>query len=408
MAVRGISFLETPDATALALSVTNQPMDYWIEYTLEHTLHALEPQWSEAETRDDFLASSTERAKQYLLRHKRLTGPGGAAVVPLEIADDVNRPASERNQAVKQLAGIRGGRNERGRGVFKQVCSACHQVGELGKKFGPNLSDVGSRMSKEQIIRSVVMPNAEISKGYETVTVLTVEGDTLSGFVIERTDETLSLGVANGKRVDIPIEDIEIEQARKASSMPEGLVKQIAPIEFLDLVEFLSAQRGIRKVNENGWVRAEYRDAPELRTLDGAVEVSQDASIKLGDQFDHGTWNAAPHLALTATSRQDFDFAFHSNHDADSPAVMVRLSEPRELTHLLLRNRVNPQFHSRAQGLTVWISENGQDYRRVWTADEMKGKWVVELPEGTRGQYLKIGLDGKGTFHLDQIAVFGK
>ncbi|MEM1069765.1 MAG: PVC-type heme-binding CxxCH protein, partial [Planctomycetota bacterium] len=44
-AVRGASFLDTENATALALQATDAEMDYWIEYTLEHTLHALKPQW---------------------------------------------------------------------------------------------------------------------------------------------------------------------------------------------------------------------------------------------------------------------------------------------------------------------------------------------------------------------------
>jgi hypothetical protein len=43
----------------------------------------------------------------------------------------------------------------------------------------------------------------------------------------------------------------------------------------------------------------------------------------------------------------------------------------------------------------------------VWKADKLQGEWIVDFPPGTKGQYVRIGLDGKGTFHLSQAVVFG-
>lgn len=407
-ALRGISFLKTPDATALALSVTSHPMDYWVDYTLEHTLHALQPAWSAAQKQENFLASSTEDAKKYFLRYQRMSGPGGAAVLPIEIADDVDASEKDRLNAIKKLAGLRGGNAKRGEGVYKQVCSACHQIGELGKKFGPNLSDIGSRFDKEKIVRSVIMPNAEISKGYETVNVLTIDGETINGFVIAKTDETLSLGIANGKQIDIPIDDIEFEKPMKASSMPEGLAKQIAPIEFLDLIAYLSSQKDIGKVTRKGWVSPTYRNPPKLRKHMGSTEVSADAAIKLGEDFSNGAWNNDPHLLLTPIGPEGFDFSFHSDHDTDSPYVTIRLKDSKTLKHLFLRNRITAQFHARATGLTVWVSDDGESFREVWKSDKPKSQWMIDFPKGTKGKYVRIGLDGKGTFHLFQAVVFGE
>ena len=407
-AVRGISFLETPDATALALSVTNHPMDYWLEYTLEHTLHALQPMWRETHTTENFLAGSSDKAKAFFLRYQRINGPGGAAVLPLEAAEDVDASDRDRNRAIGTLAGLRGGNAKRGQGVFKQVCSACHQVGELGKKFGPDLSDIGSRMNRQQIIRSVLMPNAEISKGYETVNILTVDGDTINGFVISKDDEKVTLGIADGKQRTVLVDDIEIEKPMKASSMPEGLAKQIAPIEFLDLIEFLTAQRDLSKVTKDGWTSPKFRNPPKLRSHQGVNEVSHDAAIKLGKHFGNGSWNDQPHLLLTSVGRSDFDFSFHSDHDAPSPYLTIRLKEPAVLKHLQLVNRKSRQFHSRAKGLTVWLSEDGENFDEVWKAKKMKGEWTIDFPGGVEAQYIRVGLDGKGTFHLNQVVAYGE
>ena len=47
-AVRGLSFFPTLASAKAALAVLDSPTDSWIEYTLEHTLVALEPAWTSA------------------------------------------------------------------------------------------------------------------------------------------------------------------------------------------------------------------------------------------------------------------------------------------------------------------------------------------------------------------------
>ena len=256
-------------------------VDYWIEYTLEHTLHALQSNWQGVDL-DVLLADSTEAAKNYLVRHKRITGPGGAAVMPLEIAEDVDAAAEDRSQAVRELAKIGGGTHQNGAAVYQRVCSVCHQVGDLGKKFGPDLTGIATRMSKEEIIRSVLLPNEKISKGYETISVLTIDGQVHNGFVLSENEEQISIGISDGKQIDISLEDIELRKEMKASSMPEGLIKQIAPIEFLDLIAFLEEQMAVRpQVLPGGWIKAISEIPIELREHNGWKEISRDARAQV-------------------------------------------------------------------------------------------------------------------------------
>ncbi len=412
-AVRGLSFFGNEDAMVAALSVTESPMDYWIEYTLEHTLHAFEPIWSGRTQDGDFLASASESQKAYFSRYLKMTGPGAAAVVPLEIADDGDADPAKRDAAIRELARVGGGDAKRGEGVFKQVCSACHQVGDLGKPFGPNLSDIGSRFDVEKIIRSILMPNDEISKGYETVLLLDYDGIAHTGFILKEDDENITLGIANGKEETLLKDDIELRKEMNASSMPEGLIKTIAPIEFLDLLTYLREQKDVRRVTQRGssrrqqWVRAEYREAPSLRTYGGATEISQDAWLMLGRHFRDSNWNDEAHLFLSPIARTQMDFAFHSDHDASRPYVTIRLSDVKEIDHMWIRNRLGGQFDTRADGLTVWVSDDNEEYRRVWTARQPESEWMIDFPEGTRARYIRIGLAGEGTFHLHQAVVYG-
>ena len=65
---------------------------------------------------------------------------------------------------------------------------------------------------------------------------LTIDGVVHNGFILKEDDDTISLGVADAKgaasakQIDILKDDIEIRKEMKASSMPEGLIKQIAPL----------------------------------------------------------------------------------------------------------------------------------------------------------------------------------
>ena len=56
----------------------------------------------------------------------------------------------------------------------------------------------------------------------------------------------------------------------------------------------------------------------------------------------------------------------------------------------------------------MWISDDGESWREVWQAESPQAEWTVELPEGTECTFLKLGLPGKGTLHLNQVVVFGE
>ncbi len=405
-AIRGLSFVQTAEAAEVSLRVVDKPLDYWIEYTLEHTLQALKPSADIAEQQGTFLSGAPQKAKDYYAAYKLSTGPGGLAVKPLQIAEDPDASQRERNRAVATLAKLGGGKAKQGEVVFNRVCAACHRIGNIGKDFGPKLDDVGGRYSKEDIIKHVLWPNDKIAKGYETVQVLTADDETVVGFIIRESAESITLGTANAKEVVIPVADIERRQEKKASSMPEGLIKTIAPSEFLDLMDYLVVQNRF-VIREGGWIETGLAEG-SLRKHGEFEEISRDAELQLGLNFEP-QWTQHANLVLSPADPKNREFAFHSPNDgAQDPAIAIRLAAPAEIRHIDIHNRANEQFYNRARDLAVWISDDGTNWKRVWKAAKAEAMWSVDLPAGTRGRYLKVGLDGKGILHLNQIVVFGK
>ncbi|GAB5401847.1 MAG: c-type cytochrome [Aureliella sp.] len=410
-AVRGLSYVQTAEAAELALQVTQMPMDYWLEYTLEHTLHALAPYADEAQRAGEFLVDAPKSLGEYYATYKLSTGPGGKAVKPLEKAEDPKLSDWRRTEAIRELASIRGGKASKGNVVFARVCSACHQIGDVGKAFGPRLDHIGAQYSKEEIIRHILWPNEKIAKGYETMQVLTVDGEVFNGFVIKEGKDAITLGISTpdgkGKEVTVSTEDIEIRKEMKNSSMPEGLAKTIAPGEFLDLIEYLAIQNALI-VDSDGWIETALADVGEPRSQGDLVEVSRDAKLKLGEHFSDRHSRFA-NLALSAAAADSREFAFHSAEGrSEPPAVMIKLSSEALVGGLEIQNRKNSQFYDRAKDLAVWVSTDGKDWTQVWKSTKPAANYTVELASPVPARYVKIGLDAPGILHLNQIVVFGK
>ena len=272
----------------------------------------------------------------------------------------------------------------------------------MGKNFGPNLDDVGARLNRQQIIQSIVHPNAEISEGYKTVTVAHEDGAIMNGFVVKETDETLTLRIEGGLLKDFVIAELEERSERNSSSMPEGLAQTIAPIEFLDVVEFLRVQRK----TPGGWFPSSVADRPP-REHRGLREVSRDADIKLGADFpDH--YNVDADLFLGGAGEPRFDFTIHSPEPGERPHVIVRLKQPETIKHIWVQNRTNKEFHERAKSLAVWVSADGKSWDRVWQAESPEAEWRIDLLQPVQGQYVKVGLQERGILNLRQMIVYGE
>lgn len=394
--LRAVSFQPSVEAVLLALRIHEHPTDPWIDYVLEHTLQALQPVWSEAMKDEAFLANASPEAKKALIDYQHATGPGAKIFRPLKIVSDPKQQ-DKHQSALNDLIAAGGGKASNGKKVFERTCAACHLHGEIGKAFGPKLTDASERLTKEQMIRSIVWPNDEISKGYETVMVLTLDGQTINGFILKEDAESLTLGVANGKTQTIDKEEIEIRKPVKASSMPEGLLETIAPGEFLDLLAFLSGD----------WIMTAPNGKLPLRKLGEFIEVSRESQVKLPSQFP-SNYRGETNLLLSGRQPRKYDFAFHSENNAKNTDVIIRLRNAAELRHVVIENRKSGQFHNRADGLAMWISDDGNQWKQIWKSEKPVAKWQVDLPAGTTAKFVKLALTKPGIFHLNQVVMYGR
>ncbi len=121
------------------------------------------------------------------------------------------------------------------------TCSNCHRAGTSGQQIGPDLSHVATRLkTKQAILDSILHPSAEINKDYVTKLVLTVDGDVLTGNIVEQTAERLTLRDANGKLTVMPADLVESVKASPVSLMPENLLSSLTAQQAADLLAYLT------------------------------------------------------------------------------------------------------------------------------------------------------------------------
>jgi putative heme-binding domain-containing protein len=146
-------------------------------------------------------------------------------------------------EAFREFAAKHPGKAEHGRALFLDLkglaCVKCHSVGGQGGTVGPELSSVGAKYPKDEIISSVLYPSARIFSGYEPVVVALNDGRVVTGIVKSETPEALELEDAEAKHVRIPKADIEERKKSEVSLMPNGLAEGLSPQDFADLVAYL-------------------------------------------------------------------------------------------------------------------------------------------------------------------------
>jgi putative heme-binding domain-containing protein len=130
------------------------------------------------------------------------------------------------------------GNVERGEALYRKHCAQCHQpTGELAS-IGPNLNALTDR-SQLAMLTAIVHPNKAVEAKYKQRIVITADGETLRGVVIQENASGLTLGLSDGSRRTLSVADIEESRDLDQSLMPEGFEKTFRPDELSDIIKFL-------------------------------------------------------------------------------------------------------------------------------------------------------------------------
>ncbi len=151
-------------------------------------------------------------------------------------------PSRDEQKRYAEIA-VSGGDVGRGEQLFKSekvACTKCHIVGGNRRSAGPDLMGIGDKYSRQQLITSVLQPNASLLPDYATTIVVTSTGKTHTGILRKRNGNETQLLNEHGDLVRIPNSQIEETRKSGVSLMPDHLHRQMTPGEFRDLICYLS------------------------------------------------------------------------------------------------------------------------------------------------------------------------
>ncbi len=153
-------------------------------------------------------------------------------------------PAAKDSEPLPPLTELlkREGNIAMGRIVFHSTgtCTKCHIVNGLGREIGPNLSEIGKKLTKPAMFESILYPSAGISHNYESWTVVTVEGQVLTGLLVSETPDEVQIKDVNAIVHSVKTDDIELRKKQDVSIMPADLQKVMTATDLVDVVEYMT------------------------------------------------------------------------------------------------------------------------------------------------------------------------
>jgi PQQ-dependent dehydrogenase (methanol/ethanol family) len=152
------------------------------------------------------------------------------------LVHSLNGPAAESNVPGDSAAGEQ---------FFsgKGQCASCHMVYGKGRPIGPDISNVGSQMTVDQIREALLQPSARITPGYELVTVRLRDGRALRGFARNRSNFDVRLQDLDGK-----IHLLQEGQISAIQDEQQSLMQPLkaSPEEVQNLVAYLGHLTGVK------------------------------------------------------------------------------------------------------------------------------------------------------------------
>ncbi|GAB5555628.1 MAG: hypothetical protein Sapg2KO_52190 [Saprospiraceae bacterium] len=124
------------------------------------------------------------------------------------------------------------------------LCSTCHRMNGEGGNSGPDLSQIGTRFSKDAILMAIYSPNDAISDQYAYTLFKMKNGENKAGKILQEDDKQVTLQpspYSSTYTIKLEQDSIENRTISPISPMPPNLLNRLNEKEIADLLAFLSA-----------------------------------------------------------------------------------------------------------------------------------------------------------------------
>lgn len=140
--------------------------------------------------------------------------------------------------------GAVGAATERGARWFARLnCANCHTIREGETPRGPHLPNVVKTYDRQKLAEAILFPSRSLAQGFVTETFETLDGGSLTGFVVREEAERIAVRDAQGREHLLELGDIGTRERGELSVMPEGLVDELTREDLEALLDYLQSLR---------------------------------------------------------------------------------------------------------------------------------------------------------------------
>ena len=111
----------------------------------------------------------------------------------------------------------------------------------VGNLVGPDLSDIGKKYSRAQILESILEPSKSIDPKYVTYLVETTDGKVHTGLLAEKNEREVILKTVGDQEIRLPVARVAVLAPQRNSLMPELLLRDLTAEQAADLLAFLAS-----------------------------------------------------------------------------------------------------------------------------------------------------------------------
>ncbi len=150
----------------------------------------------------------------------------------------------ELSDLVDDMADIDASRSVAGQEIFETgTCANCHRIGDWGRDFCPDLSDVFQRYddNSRRVLEEILEPSKKIEDEYVNYLFVLTNGDVATGIITAEGTHSLIVQSSGDESLAVTIDksDIIERDQRAVSVMPVGLLDSLRRDQIVDLMAFL-------------------------------------------------------------------------------------------------------------------------------------------------------------------------
>lgn len=276
-------------------------------------------------------------------------------------------------------------------------CLKCHTIRGDGGIVGPDLSAVGKRASRQQLVEAILTPSKAIAPGYLTQVIETKKGQVFSGIAIEDTPDHVLLRDGTGRDTKLLTKDIEARAKEARSLMKDNLCAALTEADLVDVVEYLATLTTPLLEMDYWHVVGPFDNGPKSDGLDRVFAPEKAVNLK-GAYLGKGGKVRWATVRPDAEGYVDLQALLAPNDENSVSYLYRRVESPGE-------QEATVQLGT-DEGAKLWINGNLVYTHR--TAREVKpaeDSVKVKLQKGPNAILLKVSnVEGPHGFYLRLVS----